>query len=507
MVILGFMLNYALRVNLTIAIVAMVDEPKGTSTHVSNSTSPLTINDTYSYKTHAKEELTSASHTLLTTAAPEPFQNTTDKPATAKASDGFKFKWNTVEQNIILGSFFWGYVLTELPGGRLAELIGGHRVFGHSMLWASVLTLITPCAAFIDYKALVIVRALLGFMLGASWPAIHPMTAVWIPPVDRSKFMANMMASSLGAAAAMPICGFLIEYINWQSTFYFTGGIGLLWSIVWFWIIFETPAVHPRISPEERKEIEDAIGTTTSKKKPTYVPWRSILTAPCVWAIILTHGTSVFGYFTIVNQLPTYMKYILHYDIKSNGLLSSLPYLGKYVMAVLASALADHLRRTGALTTTQTRKIFTTFATMTPGFLMIVQVFLGYDRTWSVIIFTTQLFLNGAVTAGYLGNGLDIAPNFSGTIFGLANTLSSIGGYVSTFMVGTLTADNNTYGQWQIVFGILAASYIFGSLAFLFMGTGELQPWNNPPERINRPIHDTEEALPLKKDNVITSTK
>lgn len=95
------------------------------------------------------------------------------------------------------------------------------------------------------------------------------------------------------------------------------GGIGLVWSILWFWIIFETPAAHPRISPEERKEIEDAIGTTTSKKKPSYVPWAQILTSPCVWAIIITHGTSVFGYFTIVNQLPTYMKYILHYDIKS----------------------------------------------------------------------------------------------------------------------------------------------------------------------------------------------
>lgn len=77
-----------------------------------------------------------------------------------------KFKWNSVEQNIILGSFFWGYVLTELPGGRLAELIGGHRVFGHSMLWASVLTLVTPMAALIDYKAIVLVRAMLGFMLG-----------------------------------------------------------------------------------------------------------------------------------------------------------------------------------------------------------------------------------------------------------------------------------------------------------------------------------------------------
>lgn len=135
----------------------------------------------------------------------------------------------------------------------MAEIIGGHRVFGHSMLWASVLTMFTPAASFIDYKALVVVRALLGLMLGtidtvkltltliasncllllcvclispltgASWPAIHPMTAVWIPPVDRSKFMANMMASSLGAAITMPICGFLIEYVNWQSVFYVTG--------------------------------------------------------------------------------------------------------------------------------------------------------------------------------------------------------------------------------------------------------------------------------------------
>lgn len=60
-------------------------------------------------------------------------------------------------------------------------------------------------------------------IIGASWPAIHPMTAVWIPPMDRSKFIANMMASSLGAAITMPICGFLIESLGWASVFYFTG--------------------------------------------------------------------------------------------------------------------------------------------------------------------------------------------------------------------------------------------------------------------------------------------
>lgn len=60
---------------------------------------------------------------------------------------------------------------------------------------------------------------------GASWPAIHPMAAVWIKPMDRSKFVSNMMASSLGAAVAMPICGFLISYIGWESVFYVTGNV------------------------------------------------------------------------------------------------------------------------------------------------------------------------------------------------------------------------------------------------------------------------------------------
>ena len=50
----------------------------------------------------------------------------------------------------------------------------------------------------------------------------------------------------------------------------------------------------------------------------------------------------------------------------------------------------------------------------TPGILMIVQVYFGNNQVWSVLIFTAALTLNGAVTGGYLGNGLDIAPNFSG---------------------------------------------------------------------------------------------
>ncbi|XP_046688482.1 sialin-like, partial [Homalodisca vitripennis] len=106
---------------------------------------------------------------------------------------GIRFDWDSKEQNIIIGSFFWGYICTELPGGRLAELIGARRVFGYSTLTAALITLITPMAARLSYIAVVITRVILGFMLGATWPAMHPMAAKWIPPNERSKFISNMM--------------------------------------------------------------------------------------------------------------------------------------------------------------------------------------------------------------------------------------------------------------------------------------------------------------------------
>ncbi|CAG4944311.1 unnamed protein product [Parnassius apollo] len=304
-------------------------------------------------------------------------------------------------------------------------------------------------------------------------------------------------ASSLGAAITMPICGFLIAHFGWESAFYFTGIIGVMWSVAWFAVVYDTPAQHPRISETERNYLLKALPQENNTKGHMPVPWRSLLLSPPVWAIIITHGASVFGYFTVVNQLPTYIESILHFNIKHNGLLSSLPYLGKYLCALASSVLADSLRRSGRLSTTAARKLFTGLAVGLPGILMVVQAFLGHDRVWSIAIFTLALTINGAVTAGYLGNGLDIAPNFSGTIFGMANTLSSFGGWLSTFMVGELTKKHNTYEQWQIVFYILAGTYVFGALCFVCFGSGELQPWNSP--KAAEPNHKQEEQ-PLNEE-------
>lgn len=69
----------------------------------------------------------------------------------------------------------------------------------------------------------------------------------------------------------MPICGYLIASLGWESVFYVTGVIGIVWSVAWFLLVFDSPSQHPRISDEERRYIEDAIGTTATTKVARFI--------------------------------------------------------------------------------------------------------------------------------------------------------------------------------------------------------------------------------------------
>jgi predicted MFS family arabinose efflux permease len=87
-------------------------------------------------------------------------------------------------------------------------------------------------------------------------------------------------------------------------------------------------------------------------------PWRAIFSSKRVWAIIVAHVAQNYGFYTLLNELPTYMKQILHFDIKENSLLSAVPYLAMWFMSIGGSLVADYLRKRGTLSTTATRKSF-----------------------------------------------------------------------------------------------------------------------------------------------------
>lgn len=73
-----------------------------------------------------------------------------------------EFNWDEAKQGIVLGSFFYGYVLTQVPGGRLAEIFGGKLVYGIGVLVTAVFTFLSPIAARINFPFFIVVRVLEG---------------------------------------------------------------------------------------------------------------------------------------------------------------------------------------------------------------------------------------------------------------------------------------------------------------------------------------------------------
>ena len=59
-----------------------------------------------------------------------------------------------------------------------------------------------------------------------------------------------------------------------------------------------------------------------------------------------------------------------------------------------------------------------------------------------------------------------------------------------------LYLQSQTRDEWQIVFYIAAAIYVFGAVFYLIFGSGELQPW----AREERHIEVDVEMEPLKTD-------
>ncbi|KAK3883291.1 hypothetical protein Pcinc_012328 [Petrolisthes cinctipes] len=101
-----------------------------------------------------------------------------------------EFDWSETIQGLVLGSFSYGYIMTQVVGGRLAERYGAKWVFGVSILSGGVANLLTPTAARLHYGVLIALRAMQGFFQGVTWPSMHACLAQWIPPLERPSFVA-----------------------------------------------------------------------------------------------------------------------------------------------------------------------------------------------------------------------------------------------------------------------------------------------------------------------------
>lgn len=82
-----------------------------------------------------------------------------------------------------------------------------------------------------------------------------------------------------------------------------------------------------------------------------------------------------------------------------------------------------------------------------PGILLLVQTFVGCDITWSIVLITMSLGINGASTLTNLQNPQDLSPNYAPTIYGTINSIGSMTGFINPMIVGYMTAEHVRIGE------------------------------------------------------------
>lgn len=390
---------------------------------------------------------------------------------------GPEFDWNNEMQGYILSSFFYGYITTQLLGGYLATRFGGKTIFGSGVAVTAALTVITPWLAYSSVYLLLAVRVIEGIFEGVTYPCIHAVWAKWAPPLERSKLATIAFSGSYaGTVFAMPVSAYLAKALGWPSIFYFFGALGLIWYALWTILVAESPEMDKKITKQELTYILDSLKETNQSSSKLQVPWKSILTSAPVWAIVVSHFSENWGFYTLLTQLPKYLKDIHNYELGKSGFLSGLPYLVMAVMMQFAGQWADWLREKGYLTTTQVRKIFNCSGFIAQTVFMMGAAFWS-DRIGTVFCLTLAVGLGAFAWAGFSVNHLDVAPQYASVLMGIGNTFATLPGIISPILSGYIVSKPPRVLEWQIVFYISAGIYLFGAVIYGTFASGELQHW------------------------------
>ncbi|XP_077263870.1 major facilitator superfamily transporter 10 [Temnothorax americanus] len=446
---LGFALVYAMRVNLSVAIVSMVNQTAIPHTD-DNDTSDVCPKYT-------------------------PKINLTFVPSAGE------FAWDEKTQGIILGAFFLGYVTTNVPGGRMAEKMGGKLVYGLGVFLTAILTVISPFAAYWGLVPFLVVRVAEGFTEGVTFPAMHSMLAHWVPPLERSRFAATVYAgANFGTVVSLPVSGWLcsLELWNgWPLAFYLFGSLGLVWYIFWLIYIYDTPSLHVSIDPAEKAYIEASVEKKNEDDDPG-VPWLSVFTSLPMWAITITQCGQAWAFYTLLTDLPTYMDKILNFNIQQNAVFSTFPYLSAWLMGLLISMFADMLLARRLISPLASFKLWNTVASVGPSLGFVGVIWAGCNRRMVMLMLTMLGSLQGAVYAGNQMNHIALAPRYAGTLYGLTNAAANACGFLAPYVIGSIIQGHETLARWHIVFWMAAGINVATNCFYLMFASATEQPWS-----------------------------
>lgn len=109
-----------------------------------------------------------------------------------------------------------------------------------------------------------------NILKGGVFPACFKLIGYWAPPNEKGKFISALSGTGIGSILCWSLTGYLTEQFGWHTACYLPASIVGIFTIIWFIVIYDTPAKHPTITKDEKNYIEQSLHGVTYPK--VYLP-------------------------------------------------------------------------------------------------------------------------------------------------------------------------------------------------------------------------------------------
>jgi MFS transporter, ACS family, D-galactonate transporter len=388
-----------------------------------------------------------------------------------------EYGFDQVWKGIILSAFFWSYAAFQIPSGWLIDKLGVRIVYTVAVIWWSFWTAMTAVTQ--GVTSLIGLRLMLGIGEAPVAPCGVKVVSQWFPRHERA-FAASIAdtGQQLGSALSLPIITTLIAFSGWRMGFIVIGVVGVLWVLLWL-TLFQTPRQSKDLSADELAYIEATGGRIEAVPRDA-VKWSDLLRHRTVWGMMLGYICRAYAVYFFITWYPSYLVEVHHFSLKQLGIVGAIPPFLAIISTWCGGLFSDYLVRRGT-SLGVARKIQIIGALALASSI----IFAAYAETTAVALaFLTLAMCSSAFAAGsVLALPADVAPTPEtvGSIAGLQNFGSQIGGIISPIVTGLLlAADHGSYRLPLVSAGVIC---LIGALVYAFMVKVEPLPITPPRSR------------------------
>lgn len=353
----------------------------------------------------------------------------------------------------IVNCFIVAYGLGFLLMGRVIDKVGARLGLALSVgIWA----LASISHAFArSVPAFGAARFALGLGEAGNFPGALKVIARWFPPEERAVatgiFNSGTSAASLVAPLFIPWVAFRF---GWQATFFVTGGISLVWLVVW--LLFP----YNRLQPQE----ELATSLLAIDVKQNTASFRSLLGQRATWAFACSKACTDPVWWFYLFWLPKFFHERFLVDANQLGLPLILVYAGATIGSIAGGWLSAAAVKRGYSVRSGRR-----FAMLLCALGALAVVGVPYVHSLPKAI--GLLCVATAAHQGWSSNLLSTpSDNFSsasiGSVVGIGGAVGSIGSTAFTALVGVL------WTHHPLGLFLFAGFAYLGTLAIFQIGLG-----------------------------------